>query len=316
MVSIRWAETHKCEYNGNDDIRIVEYVNEEAQTNSQGRQKTGSPLSVLSDADFDHVKIPLEYREILRTKVFNESQLEGFKSRISEESFYFLGQILLGEDVESARSDYDVLSSSEHYLPKRQQDAAVSIRKEAQNILDSASNMMESLSEAVSRIEENQSEIRKAVDSMNSTEKEPDEPVKQQILIGVLLLSSLLVVALVLFGIRYFNRGSAEESTKEKKTIITLDEVAKYCDKNEVYVEYTVGYIGESKYYVFLNPEMYPDFSVLIPSKKLTKEDAKKVFLGERVRVYGKIALYKYEDNNKEIYEIIVSDLKNISVVD
>lgn len=107
----KWAETHKCEIGGNGAISVFDSVPNKTQTDSKGQKKAVSPLSVINDEVFSHIKIPHEYRDTLRTKVFTKNQLVGFKKYISEESYYFLEQILSGMSIESELDVYDQLTS-------------------------------------------------------------------------------------------------------------------------------------------------------------------------------------------------------------
>ena len=104
------------------------------------------------------------------------------------------------------------------------------------------------------------------------------------------------------------------ESTE--KTIITPDSVAEYCNKKAVCVEYSVGYIGSNRYYIYLNPEKNSDFSVLISAEDITQTDAEKTYLGKYIRVYGEVTRYEYKHSGKQIYQIKLSSLENITIVE
>lgn len=102
-----WAKRHKCEINVNGGIQIFENAPANVTITANGVAKPVSSLAHITDEQMKHVHIPAEYWDTLRTKVFRKNQLIGFKDLLSEETYFFLEQVLNGMDVEEEIEIYD-----------------------------------------------------------------------------------------------------------------------------------------------------------------------------------------------------------------
>lgn len=97
-----WAETHCCDLNGfTGGIQIGSAVMP-VMTTGAGSAKPAPRLAKLTDEQMGKLEIPTEYWEQLRTKVFLEKHLLGYKSLLNEVTYAVLEQIVGGMSVSDA----------------------------------------------------------------------------------------------------------------------------------------------------------------------------------------------------------------------
>ena len=96
-LAYQWAEKHTCEPDINGTWSVHEVV---PPVRGMSNGKLTSRFSLLTDSVLKELKVPVEYWNDLRTKVFIPNQFAPYKDSLSEEAYYILEEILKGMEIE------------------------------------------------------------------------------------------------------------------------------------------------------------------------------------------------------------------------
>ena len=113
----QWAKTHTTSEDVNGAMSVYTAV-EPRVTTVAGRPR--SRFNAFSDADFEAINVPTEYREELRARVFTKNSLFGYRDYLSEETYFILEYVLEGASREDALSFYSELMEALVPTPKVQ----------------------------------------------------------------------------------------------------------------------------------------------------------------------------------------------------
>lgn len=105
----RWAETHRLQIN--PALGSVELTSQTPKfVRDPETRAMLSRLSVLRDVQLSQMEIPEEYWPQLRTKVYNKTQLLGYRNLISEAAYHVLEYLLEGATLEEAMEFFQLES--------------------------------------------------------------------------------------------------------------------------------------------------------------------------------------------------------------
>jgi len=156
-------------------------------------------------------------------------------------------------------------------------------------------------------------EAKKAAQEAKKAEeeriKEEARQKTKRLILGVVatLIVILIIAASAWFGFSYYSDKQEQNAQRLEdiatgKAAISVDQVAQYEGMDGVRVNYYVGYVDESKKYIFLDDKPHGTFTALIMNKNIISlDDAKAQYLNKYIEVRGTIT--KYEDTYQiEVY--------------